>query len=784
MKSAKVTRNRKNTASMIGLFLVLIALFMMAFQKIEKIVEERCFRVLTDTVEQGATAIRIMVRSDEQRMEDVANMLASYENLNETECQNHLDALQTSNLLSSFSVLLPGNQMIYSNGAAALMETVPDYETESKKGLSFYGIYEGITSEAYSVYSYPIVKNGKTKGVLYGYIRLKDLPEMLEFSAFDDQAQLYLVDGNTGNFLMDTWHDELGNMYDENLAKRKTKAGTEFEQTKKDVENGKAGYVVFESRTTGDDFYSYYSPVGKYNLSFQITVPGEVVFSDAIHIQRIIFFLGSIQILIIVCYTFVKLRSAWMQNRKDQQKIELNGAINEIQRMLFETYENADFVNEPLKLLAGALGAEQLLFVILEKNTVKKLYSSSRMSEEEQKGFLGRNIEKDIQMLSANAGEKRSAAFGEKFREKLERVGKLPGIKAEELRNFAAAWETDTDDNIYSMIYAVNVRDADAGREGLEMASVSFRQAFQTLDSYTLLYQMGEVDSLTGLKNRNAYQKDLEVYDSCSSRQLCCIYVDANGLHDLNNTYGHASGDKMLQRIGYLARELFGFDNAYRIGGDEFVLFCIDVKRHMVLEKIQTLQNRLRQEEYHISVGIAFREEGQHIQQLITNAEMRMYERKRVFYSKDKGQRDSRQHNQELENILLEKKDRDSFLEAISVNYMGVYVVDIVTDKVRTIYKPNYFDDILKRTGFYYLHALQQYAKEYIADEDYERIMEFLDYEKITRHLDKGFTVECCYSKKDGIGVRVRVLPAQDYAQTNKDTLWIFEKYVATETGK
>lgn len=773
------TKNRvlhKNIISMAVLFLILIIIFLAAFQRIEKIVEERCFRVLMNTVEQGADNIRTMIEGDEQRMEAIAGMLASHTGLQAEDCQKHLDSLKTNHLFSSFSILLPNNQMIYPHNTAALMDTLPDYETESKKDPCFYSIYKGISSEEYSVYSFPIVTDGKTMGVLYGYIRLKDLPKKFTFSAFDNQAQLYLVDGNTGDFLMDTWHDKLGNMYDSDLAHRKTKAGTKFEQTKLDVKNGNSGYIVFESKTTGDDFYSYYSPVGKYNLSFQITVPRSVAFSDSIRIQRIILIFSSIQILIAICYTFFKLHKAWTQNRNTQQKMKLTSAINEAQHMLFGIYENTDFVNEALKVLAKALESEQIFFVILENDSVKKLYSLPAIRKEEQKNDHNQNITEAIQLLFATQSDKKSMILDDKCREKLELAGQLPGIKANGLKNVVAAWEVNADKNIYSIMYAVNVKNPNTAGETLEMIAGSFRQAIQTMDSYSLLYQMGEVDSMTGLKNRNAYQKDLVIYNNCKSQQLCCIYLDANGLHDLNNQYGHASGDKMLTTIGCLAKELFGFDNSYRIGGDEFVLFCIDMKRALVLQQIQSLQDRLSEKEYHISVGIAFRKDGQHIQQLITNAEMKMYERKRAFYNTD-GHREHRQHNQELENVLLEKRDKDSFLNAISASFLGVYVVNLITDMTRTIYKPNYFDNILKKTDYYYLPALQQYAKEFISDQDYEMVMKFLNYEQITQNMIKGLTIECCYHKKDGMYVRVRVLPMEEYSDTQKDTLWIFEKY-------
>ena len=57
---------------------------------------------------------------------------------------------------------------------------------------------------------------------------------------------------------------------------------------------------------------------------------------------------------------------------------------------------------------------------------------------------------------------------------------------------------------------------------------------------------LSETDLLTGLFNRNSYEQKLKTYSSMCNQVLPCVYVDVNGLHELNNTRGHAAEDKML----------------------------------------------------------------------------------------------------------------------------------------------------------------------------------------------------------------------------------------------
>lgn len=68
-------------------------------------------------------------------------------------------------------------------------------------------------------------------------------------------------------------------------------------------------------------------------------------------------------------------------------------------------------------------------------------------------------------------------------------------------------------------------------------------------------------------------------------------------------------------------------------------------------------------------------------------------------------------------------------------------------------------------------------AHRFIVEEDYEMFIRFSDYSQIQQDISKGHILECCYHKKNGDRVRVRVLPMEQYSSTQKDTLWIFEKY-------
>ena len=110
---------------------------------------------------------------------------------------------------------------------------------------------------------------------------------------------------------------------------------------------------------------------------------------------------------------------------------------------------------------------------------------------------------------------------------------------------------------------------------------------------------------LTGLRNRNAFERKTPVHADGCAHSLHCIYLDANSPHEINNAQGHASGDAMLEFIGTAMQEEFGESSTYRIGGDEFVAFISDKSAAHVQQHIANFKARLEKEGYCCPLGYA-----------------------------------------------------------------------------------------------------------------------------------------------------------------------------------
>lgn len=138
-------------------------------------------------------------------------------------------------------------------------------------------------------------------------------------------------------------------------------------------------------------------------------------------------------------------------------------------------------------------------------------------------------------------------------------------------------------------------------------------------------------DEMTGLYNRMKYNRFIVENDACKIG--ACIYFDANGLHEYNNTYGHDAGDEMIYYIATVIRNCFGVENCYRIGGDEFIVFIQTTDKNVVDDLVYKVFERVEQAGFNIAFGYAFGNESVNsLEEQIKLAETRMYVNKKKFY--------------------------------------------------------------------------------------------------------------------------------------------------------
>lgn len=142
-------------------------------------------------------------------------------------------------------------------------------------------------------------------------------------------------------------------------------------------------------------------------------------------------------------------------------------------------------------------------------------------------------------------------------------------------------------------------------------------------------------DTLTSFYNRNRYIKDSEALQN-SHIPVGVVYLDVNGLKDVNDKRGHSYGDRLLMEAAKRLREVFYDADLYRIGGDEFVVICRYVEEQAFNERLQELKRRFREDnDCRAAIGSQWCAQLADMNEITSQADALMYEDKKEFYRKN-----------------------------------------------------------------------------------------------------------------------------------------------------
>ena len=129
------------------------------------------------------------------------------------------------------------------------------------------------------------------------------------------------------------------------------------------------------------------------------------------------------------------------------------------------------------------------------------------------------------------------------------------------------------------------------------------------------------------------------MFDGCA-RCFTCIYADVNGLHAVNNKYGHAVGDEMLRTVARIMGDALGWERGYRVGGDEYVFFVAEASQEEIDRRLAAARAEIRSNNYHVALGVETMDKKEsNAIGLIRHAEANMYEDKRAYYEKAENNR-------------------------------------------------------------------------------------------------------------------------------------------------
>lgn len=154
-----------------------------------------------------------------------------------------------------------------------------------------------------------------------------------------------------------------------------------------------------------------------------------------------------------------------------------------------------------------------------------------------------------------------------------------------------------------------------------------------------LLRNLAMLDPLTGLYNRRFAEQRLAAEVSRSERKghpLTVLTLDLNNFKGINDTFGHAAGDLVLQEFAALLNKVIrGSDMAVRLGGDEFLVLlpeCTMEQLELVIGRLGVLEVDWQGQKIPVTFSAGWRQyqPGERPDEMLARADEILYTRKRA----------------------------------------------------------------------------------------------------------------------------------------------------------
>ncbi len=202
--------------------------------------------------------------------------------------------------------------------------------------------------------------------------------------------------------------------------------------------------------------------------------------------------------------------------------------------------------------------------------------------------------------------------------------------------------------------------------------SIFLSYAIRHRNHVDMLHRLSYHDLLTNALNRNAFMDVLSQFRPGQYASAGIIYIDINGMKEINDFYGHHQGDKILITTVAKVFKLFKSDELFRIGGDEFVIITYDLTETDFYEKFNLLRNIFCEKTnlpFSIATGSCWVKSPSDLNSLLQQADSAMYtDKKKFYYGKEKTSR--YRHN--LDDIL-NLANYSALQEALTAGQFCIY---------------------------------------------------------------------------------------------------------------
>lgn len=767
-KREKTRISRKNLIyTAVALLLLALVLVYMVFYMLEHTKEEAYANLKAQTVSIESD-INLQMISDRENLMTMANFASSL--YKEGKDFSLLFAsFEEIGMLEKVRILLPDGTYMTKKGNSYVGDKI-SFEAEAARGEYVSGRVPDLMDPKTEVVrsAVPIRSDGKVVGILYGVISLPYLEERFGTEAKNLSADLLIVEGGNGNYIVNTVSNHLGNI--SNLASAEFEEGFSFEKLLTDISEGNPGFASFRSSHMPEFYYACYDDLSFSDWRILLAKPKSEVFAKATSTGMFVFVI--VMAVLIITLAYVALIFG-----QERRKLARKQCASSLRKQLLQMRHRAEHINTALREISEFVSSRSVFFM----DTLGESYIYIRPDQEDK--LLGIEDRQQLvsRMMSYAAGQIAEAGadvgvyrvhINKKFQKGNPEFYSF--LQRHHIKNLSFAVVNNT--NTTCFLGIANAKGKDDVLL-LKDVAVCFSMAVYNKKHLDKTEEMAQTDPLTGVANRMAYKNDLKRYELKMPQTLACVYIDVNELHYFNNTYGHVAGDQMLIYIADVIKKQFPESVLYRMGGDEFLTFAENIREDEMKARIQKANTFIEEMKYHISVGVSYGKADSSIESIVNEAEKKMYENKAFYYQKKSQKRIVHVDTTKVEHLTTGNHAVDAALEIASQRYFGIYCVHLARDKAEPILIPAYLKPYSER-GDSFSSVYTKYVREAVKPEYHRAMLGMLQYDSLKAQLKTEYVPSVIYEKVDGDKVCLSVHAVKQQSENDADTLWTFEKMV------
>lgn len=593
--------------------------------------EEECFNRLENASETMVQSIKNRVNDDLNYLRLIGKDFSNEDHLpTYEEYKDRLSTFEDVSLFERVDLLMKNNtlytmhdevQQIYTNeflvlnSTAEYMDRVHTDTLTNKRSVNYY---------------VPIQQNETVIAYLVG---------VFQCDTMDDQFYTKILNGKTHNSIIDTTDGQVV-MDNQDLNIDNIASDTDFKllspkkNVLKQIHSLKSG--AFASEKNGEKKYFVYKPVGVCNWELLVMVNEEDAFANVLTLKNnyMVMVICETLILLLYCGFYItKVRRISKKSNELNEDLNVsNTLIQCVQKLSNDLYKEST-IDEILQIICEFYQAERCYVLDLDMDNKKangifeygKRHDDIHIENmvrlclehtdlinqffENQKSYYIEDVTHEIPYTSP--------IYASFMQQKIHSIIVVPFMDHKQIKGVFAV------DNPKQNYYQ---------KDFLESLCFFIKTAMEREKEKTKLKNLSYVDSLTYAQNRNHFNEYLEQNRNKELHSLGVIYLDLNGLKEINDKMGHIAGDTLIITASYALQEIF-LDNSYRVGGDEFVVIEQDVSELLFFDQYAKLLKRMKELEISVATGCVWKETCSNLSETLQEADQKMYEDKKRYYS-------------------------------------------------------------------------------------------------------------------------------------------------------